>query len=63
MRWGAMFACAAARAVASPLLGMLHSHGGDGRKPATYEVEGDHRYARLVGLLGRDPEVHALSQF
>ena len=40
MSWGAMFARAAARAVASSLLEKLHSHGGDGRTPAAHEVEG-----------------------
>ena len=49
MRSGGMFACAAARAVASSLLDMLQSHGGDGRCLAAHEVEGDHRYAGLVG--------------
>ena len=33
LRWGAMFACAAAKAVASSLLNLLDSHGGDGRTP------------------------------
>ena len=28
MRWGAMFACAAVRAIASSLLDLAHSHGG-----------------------------------
>ena len=37
-----MFACAVARAVASSLLEMLHSHGGDGRT---------RRYAGLVGCV------------
>ena len=46
MRWGAMFACAAARAVASSLLDLAHSHGA---APAAHEVEGDHRYAGLAG--------------
>ena len=49
MRWGVMFACAAARAVASSLLDLVHSHGADGATPAAHEVEGDHRYAGLVG--------------
>ena len=49
MRWGAMFACAAARAVASSLLDLVHSHGAVGATPAAHEVEGDHRYAGLVG--------------
>ena len=46
---GAMFACAAARAVASSLLDLAHSHGADGVTPAAHEVEGDHRYAGLAG--------------
>ena len=29
LRWGAMFACAAAKAVASSLLDLLDSHGGE----------------------------------
>ena len=33
MRWGAMFACTAARAVASSLLDLTHSHGAVGRPP------------------------------
>ena len=49
MRWGAMFACAVARAMASSLLEMLHSHGGDGRTPAAHKVEGDHHHTGLVG--------------
>ena len=36
MRWGAMFACAAVRAVASSLLDDMQSHGGDGRCPAPH---------------------------
>ena len=63
MRWRAMFACAAARAVASSLLEMLHSHGGDGRTPAAQRSK-----ATTVSLgwwdeLSRDSVVHALSQF
>ena len=49
LRWGAMFACAAAKAVASSLLNLLDSHGGDGRTPLPHEVDSDHRYAGLVG--------------
>ena len=47
LRWRAMLACAAAKAVASSLLDLLDSHGGDGKAPATHEVETDHRYACL----------------
>ena len=35
MRWGGMLACAVARAVASSLLGLTHSHGGDGNVPCS----------------------------
>ena len=35
LRWGAMLGCAAAKAVASSLLNLLDSHGGDGRTPPT----------------------------
>ena len=42
-----MLACAAAKAVASSLLDLLDSHGGDGKTPATHEVETDHRYGGL----------------
>ena len=49
LRWGAMFACAAAKAVASSLLNLLDSHGGDGRTPMPHEADSDHRYARLIG--------------
>ena len=47
LRWGAMLACAAVKAVASSLLDLLDNHGGDGKTPATHEVETDHRYASL----------------
>ena len=42
LRWGAMFACTAAKAVASSLLNLLDSH-------VPHEVDSDHRYAGLVG--------------
>ena len=45
MRWGGMLACAVARAVASSLLDLHLSHGGDGRTPAAHEVD---RYAGLA---------------
>ena len=48
MRWGGMLACAVARAFASSLLDLSHSHGGDGITPASHEVDGDHRYAGLA---------------
>ena len=48
MRWGGMLACTVARAVASSLLGLTHSHGGDGNVPAAHEVDGDHRYVGLA---------------
>ena len=41
-----MLACVAAKAVASSLLDLLDSHGGDGKTPATHE-ETDHHYADL----------------
>ena len=36
-----------AKAVASSLLDLLDSHGGDGKTPVTHEVDTDHRYAGL----------------
>ena len=48
IRWGGMLGCAVARAVASSLLGLTHSHGGDGNVPAAHEVDGDHRYSGLA---------------
>ena len=45
MRWGAMLACTAAKAVALSLLDLPHSYGADGKAPSTHEVVGDHRYA------------------
>ena len=39
MRWGAMLACTAAKAVASSLLDLPHSYGSDGKAPSTHEVE------------------------
>ena len=35
MRWGTMLACIAAKAVASSLLHLPHSHGADGKAPST----------------------------
>ena len=48
MRWRGMLACTVARAVASSLLGLTHSHGGDGNVPAAHEVDGDHQYVGLA---------------
>ena len=45
LRWAAIFACAAAKAVASSLLNMLDSHGGDGKTLLSHEVDSDHRFA------------------
>ena len=43
LRWGATFVCVA-KAVASSLLNMLDSHGGDGKSPLSHEVDSDHWY-------------------
>ena len=48
MRWGAILACATARAVATSLLNLCTAHGADGDTPPAHEVEGDLRYAGLV---------------
>ena len=48
MRWGAILACATARAVATSLLNLCTAHGADGNTPPVHEVEGDHKYAGLV---------------
>ena len=48
MRWGAILACATARAVATSSLNLCTAHGADGNTPPVHEVEGDHRYAGLV---------------
>ena len=45
MRWGAILACATARAVATSLLNLCTAHGDT---PPVHEAEGDHRYAGLV---------------
>ena len=37
-----MWVCAVAKAVASSLLDLLDSHGGDGKTPTTHEVVSDH---------------------
>ena len=47
LRWGAMWACAVAKAVASSLLDLLDSHGGDGKTPTTHEVVSENRHAGL----------------
>ena len=48
MRWGAILACATARAVATSLFSLSTAHGADGDTPPTYDVEVDHRYVGLV---------------
>ena len=40
MRWGAILACATARAVATSLLNLCTAHGADGDTPPAHEVEG-----------------------
>ena len=47
LRWGAIWACAVAKAVASSLLDLLDSHGGDGKTPTTHEVVSDNQHAGL----------------
>ena len=42
-----MLACAAFKAVASSFMDFFDSHGGDGKTPATHEVETDHNHAGL----------------
>ena len=42
-----MWACAVAKAVASSLLDLLDSHGGDGKTPSTHQVVSDHWHAGL----------------
>ena len=48
MRWGAILSCAAAKAVATCLLGLSCAHGSDGDTPLSWEVEADHRHAGLA---------------
>ena len=48
MRWRAILSCAAAKAVATCLLGLRCAHGSDGDTPLSWEVDADHRYAGLV---------------
>ena len=64
MHWGAIFACAPARAVTSSVLDMLHCHDGNGICSA-HEVEGDDRYGWLVGWKSRRRDLCecALTQF
>ena len=45
MRWGAILACAVAKAVATCLLDLRCGHGSDGDAPLAWEVEADHRHA------------------
>ena len=47
--WGAILACAAAKAVATCLLDLRCAHGSDGHAPLAWEVEADHRHAGLAG--------------
>ena len=47
LRWGDMWTRAVAKAVASSLLDLRDSHGGDGKTPTTHEVVSDHRHAGL----------------
>ena len=42
-----MMGFAAAKAVASSLLDLFHSHGGDGKSPTTWDVECDHWLGRV----------------
>ena len=49
MRWGAILACAAAKAVATCLLDLRCAHGSDGNTPLAWEVVADHRHAGLAG--------------
>ena len=48
MRWGAILSCAAAKAVATCLLGFRCAHGADGDTPLSWEVEADHRHVGLA---------------
>ena len=48
MRWGAMLSCAAAKAVATSLLGLRCAHGPDGDTPSTWEIEGEFRHVGLA---------------
>ena len=47
LEMGRPVACTVAPTVASSLLGLIHSHGGDGNVPPAHEVDGDHGYAGL----------------
>ena len=48
MRWGAILSCAAAKAVATCLLGLRCAQGSDGDTPLSWEVEVDHCHAGLA---------------
>ena len=48
LRWAGIFACAAAKAVASSLLELKVSHGADGDTPSCSEVLANHRYDGLA---------------
>ena len=45
---GAMLSCAAAKAVATSLLGLRCAHGSDGDTLSTWEVEGELRHVGLA---------------
>ena len=47
LRWGSLFSCTVARAVASSLLELPGARGTDGLCPASHEVERDFRHAGL----------------
>ncbi len=40
MRWGGMLACAMSRAIVSSVLGLTHSHAGEGNVPAAFGTVG-----------------------
>ena len=48
LRWGAILACAAARAFAASLLELRFGGGADGDVPSTHEVVNDLRHAGLA---------------
>ena len=57
LRWGSLFSCTVARAVASSLLELPGARGADGACPASHEVERDFRNA------GLDPQLTVGVQF
>ena len=50
LRWADIFACAAAKAVASSLLELKVAHGADGDTPSCSEVWTNHRFDALTPL-------------